>query len=146
MFKKILNGRLINVLLRIESVSYILLRQILVLWGKKTLIFGRNELSFRDQGVPRSRELQYSNIYEWLSPAKKHWVRFLSIDRWPEASTRDPTMLRSRWDQNGAAVREFFFLSHHRLWKITLHCFTKRFLAGKKFYSYLCIRLDSAAV
>ena len=51
-------------LLRIESVSYILLRQILVLWGKKTLIFGRNELSFRDQGVPRSRELQYSNIYE----------------------------------------------------------------------------------
>ena len=30
--------------------------------------------------------------------------------------------------------------------KITLHCFTKRFLAGKKLFSYLCIRLDSAAV
>ena len=144
MFKKILNGRLINVLLRIESVSYILLRQILVLWGKKTLIFGRNELSFRDQGVPRSRELQYSNIYEWLSPAKKHWVRFLSIDRWPEASTRDPTTLRSRWDQNGAAVREFFLFKSPGIAceKITLYCFTKCFLAGKK----LCIRLDSAAV
>ena len=32
-------------------------------------------------------------LVEWI---RAHWVRFLSIDRWPEASTRDPTTLRSR--------------------------------------------------
>ena len=109
MSKKILNGRLISVLLRIESVGYVLYRQMLVFWKKKIIIIlGRNELSFRDQDVPRSRERQCSNILFFFplrqtldidmndSRPKKHWVRFLSIDRWPEASTRDPTTIRSR--------------------------------------------------
>ena len=33
-----------------------------------------------------------------------------------------------------------FFLSHHHLLKITEHCSTKRFLAVRKLFSYLCIR------
>ena len=51
---------------------------------KQNVILGRNELSFRDQEVPRSRERQYSNTslffplkadighrHEWFSPEKK---------------------------------------------------------------------------
>ena len=47
---------------RIESVSYILKRQIIALEKKKTVILGRNGLSFWDQDVPRSWEQQYFNI------------------------------------------------------------------------------------
>ena len=90
---------------------------------KKQLIFGCNELNFSDQDVPRSRERQYSNNYEWFSPEKKHWVRFLSIDRWPEALTRDPTPLISRWGQNGAAVREFFLFKSPLLVKNNITMF-----------------------
>ena len=59
----------------------------------KTVILGRNELSFRDQDVPRSREQQWKtlDIDTNDSPPKKK-----KIDRWPEASTRDPTTIRSR--------------------------------------------------
>ena len=74
---------------------------------KKNVILGRNELSFRNQDVPRCREQQYSNIslffFTWRKtldidmndsrPKKNCGVRFLSIDRWPEASTRDPTTI-----------------------------------------------------
>ena len=48
---------------------------------------------------------------------KKHGIRFLSIDRWPETLTRDPTTIRSRWGQNGATVREFFLFKSPSLVK-----------------------------
>ena len=67
---------------------------------KKNLILGRNELSFRDQDVPRSREQQWKTLdidtNDSRPKKKKHGIRFLSIDRWPEASTGDPTTIRSR--------------------------------------------------
>ena len=69
---------------------------------KKTVILGRNELSFREQDVPRSREQQWktldidTNDSRPKKKKKKHGIRFLSIDRWPETSTRDPTTIRSR--------------------------------------------------
>ena len=86
---------------RIESVSYILQRQIIVLLRiKKTVILGRNELIFQDQDVPRSREEQWKTLdIDTNDPRpkkKQHGIRFLSIDRWPEASTLDPTTIRSR--------------------------------------------------
>ena len=37
---------------------------------KKNLILGRNELGFRDQDVPRSREQHYSNISLFFSLKK----------------------------------------------------------------------------
>ena len=68
---------------------------------KRTVILGRNELSFREQDVPRSREQQWKTYDIDTNDSrpkkkKKHGIRFLSTDRWPEASTRDPTTIRSR--------------------------------------------------
>ena len=156
MSKKILNARLI-IGPRIESVSYILKRQITVFWEKKNVILGRNELSFRDQDVRRSREQQYSNIFlffylkedighwhEWFTPEKKIWGQISfnrplarSVDSWPH---NDQITLRPK-RCGGTGI--FSFKSPGiACEKITLHCFTKCFLAAKK----LCIRLDSAAV
>ena len=97
-------------------------------------------ISMNDSRPKKNVGSEFDDAYTTYLP------RILSIDRWPEASTLDPTTLRSRGGQNVQRFGNFFSLSHHRLWKITLHCFTKRFLAGKKLFSYLCIRLDSAAV
>ena len=85
---------------------------------KKTVILGRNELSFRDQDVPRSREQQWKTLdidTNDSRPKKKNAIRFLSIDRWPEASTVTPQRSDHAEAKTVRRFGNFFFLSHHRL-------------------------------
>ena len=89
---------------------------------KKTVILGRNELSFREQDVPRSREQQWKtyDIDTTDSRPKKKQKKKMGSDFFQQTAGQKRRLVApQRLDHAEAKTvrrfRNFFFLSHHRL-------------------------------